>query len=335
MSFARVFIILTVVVFGGIFVVAVCKRKPPVESKNFEKTIEVPIQNIVLPVENVKIEQPQVPVKAEQNVVQSVPEIDSINLLFMKQSPLKIVETITYKSSVAWKHGRAAWLVDYASHYRTPLQFIARSLNEKPDYTPKAISDGQQFNVLSTSCDFYFHMIVDVSTCKLCLYYVIPKTGECELLKTYTVGLGRKDESQPSGTLTPFGTYLLGGRIATFQPKMMGTHKNKKVELISVFGTRWIPFEKEVADCTAPAKGYGLHGTPWSYNEDTQSFYECNESIGKYESDGCIRLATKDIEELYAVITTRKAIVEIVNTFQSSHLQGKSQGFIAQNKTNS
>jgi hypothetical protein len=119
-----------------------------------------------------------------------------------------------------------------------------------------------------------------------------------------------------SGLLTPTGTYKLGNRIAVFKPKMMGWHKNKRVELVRVFGTRWIPFDREVEDCSEPAKGYGIHGTPWVYDEQRQAVFDDPSSIGGYQSDGCIRLKTADIEELYSVITTREAVVQIVTNVQ-------------------
>jgi hypothetical protein len=243
-------------------------------------------------------------------------DVDHIDLLFKKGSDLPIVETVKYKSRVSWKAGKSAWLIDYASHYNTPIDFIARSINGTRDYSIKTIIDGQEFNVLKPEKDFSFHLVIDLSRCKLWLYYNDPEEHENFLLKTYRVGLGRIEAQTKSGSLTPLGTYKLGSRTAVFKPKMMGFHKNKRVELIRVFGTRWIPFEREVANCTEPAKGFGIHGTPWSYDEQTEQVRENNTSIGHYESDGCIRLATKDIEELFAVISTRDTTVEIVKNFE-------------------
>ena len=47
---------------------------------------------------------------------------------------------------------------------------------------------------------------------------------------------------------------------------------------------------------------------------------EDNSSIGHCESDGCIRLAGKDMKELFSVISTRPTYVEIVQSFQQSKL---------------
>ena len=103
------------------------------------------------------------------------------------------------------------------------------------------------------------------------------------------MGLGRVDPSRQSGLLTPLGKYSLGDKIAIYKPKMTGFHNGQKVEMMRIFGTRWIPFAKEVADTTQPAKGFGIHGVPWKMNEKAQGV-EDKSSLGKYQSDGCIRL---------------------------------------------
>ncbi len=249
-----------------------------------------------------------------------LPSADKVDLLFQKNSPLPIVETIRYKSRVAWKSGRSAWLIDYAFHYKTPLDFIARSINGKASYTVPSITDGIELNVLRQDKEFYFHMIVDLSRNKMWLYYVDPQKRECCLLKTYRTGLGRLAPEKASGSLTPLGKYKLGSRIAVFKPKMMGMRHNKRVELIRVFGTRWIPFDREIENCTEPAKGMGMHGTPWNFNDVQQVLASDESSIGKYESDGCIRLRQADIEEVYSIITTRDAYVEIVRDFRLAKL---------------
>lgn len=249
-----------------------------------------------------------------------LPDADNVGLLFQKHSPLPIVETVQYKSQPAWKKSRAAWLVDYASHYKTHLHFIARSLNGKPDYTPKAAREGDSFTVLSQKENFHFYLLVDLARCKMWFYYVRPDQKERFLIKTYRVGLGRIDQSKASGCLTPTGIYRLGSRVAVFQPKMMGNHKGQKVELMRVFGTRWIPFEKEIEDCSEPAKSYGIHGTPWNLEAGNEKLSDNASSIGRYDSDGCIRLSTADIEELFSIIATHDTVVEIVSDYSKAKL---------------
>ena len=249
-----------------------------------------------------------------------LPDANRIEELFNKNGPkLPIVETITYKSHVNWQKGRPAWLSDYASHYNTSRHFIARSLNGKPDYLKQELAEGDKFNVLRKDKNFEFHLVVDTSRCRMWFYYIDLDEKKKVLLKTYQVGLGRLDASKTSGLLTPLGKYSLGQRVAIFKPKVMGTYHGKKMEMITVFGTRWIPFEKEIGNCTEPAKGFGIHGTPWSINSQGISV-DSAEGVGKFESDGCIRLATPDIEELFAIIISRPTTIEIVRDFSKSLL---------------
>lgn len=246
-----------------------------------------------------------------------LPEANRIEELFNKTEPrLSIVETITYRSHVPWQKGRPAWLSDYASHYATSRHFIARSLNGAPEYLKQDLKEGEQFNVFRQDKNFQFYLVVDTSRCKMWFYYLDLDRSEKVLLKTYQVGLGRIEPSKASGLLTPLGKYVLGERVAVFKAKMMGLHQGKNKEMMTVFGTRWIPFEKEIGLCTAPAKGFGMHGTPWVCSTDQWS--DNTQSIGKYESDGCIRLATPDIEELFAIIITKPTIIEIVRDFSEA-----------------
>ena len=272
------------------------------------------------------------PLKTEAKIVKgevvlrtdkALPKADRIGELFNKGEPkLPIVETITYRSRVPWQKGRPAWLSDYATHYSTSRHFIARSLNGKPDYFKQNVAEGDRFNVLRPEKHIQFHLVIDTTLCKLWLYAFDLDTQERYLLKDYNVGLGRPEPSMLSGSLTPLGKYELGSRIAIYKPKMMGVHTGQKVEMIRVFGTRWIPFDKEISDTTAPAKGFGLHGVPWKQNEKGE-LVEDTTSLGKYQSDGCVRLATKDIEEIFAVIITKPAFVELVRNFEDAKLPGK------------
>lgn len=302
MTFPRLFLLTFVLLFGAIGVAKLIKKN---------ETVAPPESISIAPIEIQLAPRVVSPPEVEVPVAETHSDVDRVSLLFQRPSPLPIVETIPYKSKVNWKQSRSAWLVDYAAHYKTHLHFIARSLNGKPDYSPKAAREGEMINVLSTTKNFYFHLLVDLSACRMSFYYVCPDENERMLLKTYRVGLGRPDASKASGYLTPVGRYKLGGRVAVFQPKMMGSHKGQKVELIRVFGTRWIPFEKEIGECSEPAKSYGIHGTPWSVQGT--ALVDNPSSIGRYESDGCIRLGSKDIEELFAIIATRDAVVEIVS----------------------
>lgn len=251
-----------------------------------------------------------------------LPEADKIYQLFNKGEPrLPFVETITYKSRVSWLKGRPAWLSDYASFYGTSRHFIARSLNGKPDYLKQDIAEGDSFNVFRKDKNIQFYLLIDISRCKMWFYVFDQDAKELTLLKTYRVGLGRFDNQRSSGLLTPLGKYSLGNKVAIYRPKVEGYYSGRKVEMVRIFGSRWIPFEKEVSGCTAPAKGLGIHGVPW-VTTASGGLSEDTASLGKYESDGCVRLATEDVEELFAILLTKPAEIELVKDFFDAKLPG-------------
>lgn len=345
MSLPKLLALVALFLFGLIGVVAIFKKGGEESSKSSIQKISTalttaPIEisfneevQVVVPAEELKqqLSKPvySQPVQSKQEVVAPVqpvskiadidlPDADRVEELFSKYgSQLPYVETVTYRSRVSWQKGRPAWLSDYAAHYNTSRHFIARSLNGSPDYNKQDLAEGDRFNVLTDDKNFEFSLVVDTSRCKMWFYLVDLDDKKAILLKTYPVGLGRLDSSKLSGLLTPLGKYTLGGRVAIFKPKMTGPYQGRKVELITVFGTRWIPFECEVNNCTAPAKGFGIHGTPWNINSQGV-MADGEEGIGKYESDGCIRLVTQDIEELFAIIISRPTTVEIVRDFSES-----------------
>lgn len=251
-----------------------------------------------------------------------LPSVDRVAELFNRGLPqLPIVETITYSSRTDWMKRRPAWLADYAAHYSTSRHFIARSLNGTADYLTQNVSNGDSFNVYRLDKNFSFHLVVDVSRCKMWFYYLDEDTSERVLIKTYDVGLGRRDASKPSGLLTPLGRYTLGDKIATYRAGVTGYYLGDNIEMITVFGTRWVPFEKAIGNNTAPAKGYGLHGTPWVRAENGD-MSDSGIGIGGYESDGCIRMRTEDVEELFAIIVTKPTVIDVVTDFATAELPG-------------
>lgn len=251
----------------------------------------------------------------------NLPADDKIDLLFVTDSSkLPLVETITYSSRVPWLTGRPAWIADYASHYETSRHFIARSLNKKTDYFTQKVSPGERFNVLKKDVSFY--IVIDISRAKAWFYGIDQTSNKRYLLKTYKVGLGRKDSKRISGLLTPVGKYLLGSKVAIYKPGIMGYFQDQQIEMMRVFGTRWMPFEKEIGDCSEGAKGYGLHGAPWSNDPETGKLIEDREKVGKYESDGCIRLFSEDIEELFAIIISKPTTIDLVKDFFDAKLPG-------------
>lgn len=328
MSLGKILAVTALILFGTLGIAALLKDSAQMKSVQLEEKTEPLAQEVVLeeavePIEahpapeQRPVEPVQAPAAAEKK---ELPEADRIAQLFnTKGEKLPIVETIVYRSKVSWLKGRPAWLSDYASHYNTSRHFIARSLNGKPDYLKQDISEGAKFNVLRSDIPIKFHLVVDASRCKMWFYAIDESAHSNTLLKTYTVGLGRPDNTQVSGLLTPLGTYSLGSRVAIYKPGTMGNHKGQKTEMVTVFGTRWIPFEKEVAQATAPAKGLGIHGVPWVKKPDG-SYAQDLKGLGDYYSDGCIRMDDSDVKELFAIIISRPTVVEIVKDFHQSEM---------------
>jgi hypothetical protein len=335
MSFPKILALITVLLFGTIAIAALFKKEgssdPLAETEIVLAPVEIALEKAPpsVDVKKTVIEEPSEPALEEliqaaaDSKDESLPDADRIEELFNKRgSKLPFIETITYKKKVPWLSGRPAWIADYASHYKTSRHFIARSLNGKVEYEKQDVADGDRFNVFKEEKEFSFYLLVDLLRSRMWFYYLDGDTDERILLKTYTVGLGRLDENDESGSLTPLGKYSLGDRIAVYRPKTMGFHQGDKIEMIRVFGTRWIPFGEEIEGCTVPAKGLGIHGLPLMPNAKGD-LVENADSLGKYESDGCIRLSTKDVEELFSIIITKPTVIEIVKGFHNAKLPGK------------
>ncbi|MBS0627223.1 MAG: L,D-transpeptidase [Verrucomicrobia bacterium] len=315
MSFVKVLFTGVVIVFSVIGVVAITKKD--------KKTEHVSLQDKVVPSSPVKtIKENNITVTA-QAAETNFPSIDRVFQLFTTgPSKLPIVETIEYSSSTSWLKGRPAWLSDYAAYYGTSRHFIARSLNNSLDYFSQKIAAGDRFNVFKKDKKIEFHLALDISRLQLAFYYLDLDTHERVLLKVYPVGLGRLDQTKPSGIATPLGTYQLGEKVAVYKPGVMGFFHDKKTEMIQVFGSRWIPLGEEIKDCSEPSRGYGIHGAPWSVDSSTGHLVENTACIGKYESDGSIRLLAKDIEELYAIVITKPTFIHISKDFHDITLPG-------------
>jgi len=94
-----------------------------------------------------------------------------------------------------------------------------------------------------------------------------------QVVKVYTVSVGK-----PS-TPSPVGTFTIQRRVKN----PVYQHDGKAIQPgpANPVGTRWMGLS---------VKGYGIHGT----NEP--------KSIGKAASHGCIRMARKDLEEMYEMV---------------------------------
>jgi hypothetical protein len=313
MTAAKTFLIGSVILFGSIGGVAWYKRERPAK---------------LVQVEEIKVStKPATPapkpvVAAPAPQLDPLPEVDQIGRLFaFDSSKFPIVETVSFTSRVPWLKGRPAWISDYARYFETSRHFIARSLNRKADYFTQKVSPGSRFNVFRKEVNLNFHLLIDLSRCKMWFYYLDLDKNERVLLKTYRVGVGRQDSSRASGYLTPVGKYQIGDKAAVYKIGTMGFFQDQKVEMVRIFGTRWIPFDKEVEGCTEEAKGYGLHGAPWVLDAQG-NLVEDMSKIGKYESDGCLRLSSADIEEIYSIVLTKPTYVELVKNFADAKLPG-------------
>lgn len=331
MSVQKIFLTTTVGLFVFIALMGVGKKNKRKKSALVNQTTVQEIQfdekNEVVGVSEEILHAPIVAKQEAATRAVSEEDLPTANYIesFFDPAALKlpIVETVTYSSRVPWLKGKPAWVSDYASFHKTSKHFIARSLNRKPDYLSQNVKNGDRFNVLRTDKDFYFYLLVDLSRCKMWFYYIDNSTNERVLVKTYNVGLGRPDDMKASGNLTPIGKYQLGEKIAVYKPGVMGFHNNQSTEMVKVFGTRWIPFEKEIEGCTAPARGLGLHGNPLNYDAQNASWKEDLSGIGSYTSDGCMRLSQPEMEELFSIIVSRPTVVEIVKDFYEAKLPGK------------
>ena len=336
MSPVKTFLLGTVVLFGAILGCAAWKKKrapsepsdvasatTPISLPSLAPTpIQIPIvvspplpppapPAPVVAIAPAPVRQPAEPVASAEDFA----EVDQIDRLFSfdPQTRLPIVETVSFTSRVPWLKGRPAWVADYASYYETSRHFIARCLNHKPDYFTQKVTPGARFNVFRKDANISFHLVADLSKCRMLFYYT--DSNEKVLLKTYPIAVGRPDASHPSGSLTPLGKYTLGSRVAIYKLGTMGIFRDQKTEMIRIFGTRWLPFDKEVEACTKKAKGFGIHGAPWILDPSTGQLVEDRAQIGGKTTDGSLWLAAEDIEEIFAIVLTKPTFVEIVKEF--------------------
>ena len=325
MSFPRIVLIGIIAVFALIAMMGLMKRSRVHQASVITDKMEN-VQEITLDADSASLD--GLVATADDSVLSIepkdlLPDADLAEGFFttgMKKLPF--VETLTYTSRVPWLKGRPAWIADYASYFETSRHFIARSLNKKPDYFTQKVAPGDRFNVFRKDLNISFYLLVDLSRLKMWFYCVDMDKNERLLVKTYPVGAGRKDSKSPSGCLTPAGKYTLGSKIALYKPGTMGYFQDRKIEMIRVFGTRWIPFDKELSDCSEGARGYGLHGAPWSNDPESGQFVEESDKIGVYDSDGCLRMNARDIEELFSIIITKPCVIELVNDFYEATLPG-------------
>lgn len=333
MAAARVITTGAICLFVVIGLIGLVKKKNRVNEAS-SKTTEVAEKNSVsdsmqeILTREIVDEKPKesVTVKEEPKTLEtsSLPsDVDRIHRLFtFGKSRLPIVQTIAYTSRVSWLNGRPAWIADYASYFGTSRHFIARGLNGKPDYFTQKVSSGDRFNVFSKEKDVEFYSVVDLSQLKMWFYAYNKSDDQRILLKTYKVGAGKSDTDSESGSLTPVGRFLLGDKVAIYKPGVEGFFEDQKVEMIQIFGTRWIPFKEEIDDSKPFAKGLGIHGAPWHLDQTTSELVEDKGYIGQYDSSGCLRLGQQDMEEFFSIVITKPTVIDIVKHFEDAKLPG-------------
>jgi lipoprotein-anchoring transpeptidase ErfK/SrfK len=104
---------------------------------------------------------------------------------------------------------------------------------------------------------------------------MILKTKDEEIVKTYTVATG-------ANNLTPVGTFKIVEKIPN--PPWFKSGAAKPIppqDPENILGTRWLGLS---------VPSYGIHGTT-----DPKS-------LGKQVTQGCVRMANSDVEELYIIV---------------------------------
>lgn len=136
---------------------------------------------------------------------------------------------------------------------------------------PNRIKVGDHFRILTGK----FALEVNKSTKEMVL------TLDGEFFKRYLVGTGKFGK-------TPVGTFEIYDKI----PEPVWWRPDGKEVPFgnpeNILGTRWMAIRAKAG--TADVRGYGIHGT-WF-----------DDSIGKAESAGCIRMHNPDVEELFDLL---------------------------------
>lgn len=103
-----------------------------------------------------------------------------------------------------------------------------------------------------------------------------------EIIKTYIVSTGANNS-------TPVGTYKIVNKLVNptwFKAGAVVPADSPE----NVLGTRWLGFD---------LTGYGIHGTTEPQN------------LGKQVTQGCVRMANQDVEELYTIVTQNTEVTII------------------------
>ena len=150
------------------------------------------------------------------------------------------------------------------------LNKIAKNFKTTPELISKSnnlssdkIIPGRKLKVWTAG----FSVFVDKSQNTLML------KSDDEIIKTYIVSTG-------AGNSTPVGTFKIVNKLPNptwFKAGAVVPPESPE----NVLGTRWMGFD---------LAGYGIHGTVEPQN------------LGKQVTQGCVRMANPDVEELYTII---------------------------------
>ena len=182
------------------------------------------------------------------------------------------------------------YLSTIGNTYRMPYQLIER-INK---IDARRLQAGQGIQVIKGP----IHAQVDKSDYRMDLYVEDPD-GLRIYLKSYTVGLGEFDS-------TPIGKWMvkLGSKVgpANGGPSWVNPRTGERYDRDDPnipIGEYWMALEGQ-DDNTRDKKGYGIHAT----NDQ--------ESIGRQESMGCIRMRDADVDQVFYTLFEGASIVEIV-----------------------
>ncbi|QDT63072.1 L,D-transpeptidase family protein [Calycomorphotria hydatis] len=161
-----------------------------------------------------------------------------------------------------------------ARKYQLPWQYLAR-LNQ---VDPRKIRPGQPLKVITGPIGAE----VSLSEFRLTLFAGPNK----HYVRDYSIGIG-KSQSTPVGTFKVF--------LKEPNPKYWGSNGNviEADDPANPLGEHWICLD----DGLGRQSSYGIHGT-----------IDPN-SIGKAESDGCIRLLNEDVAEIYDMLAPGSPVV--------------------------
>ena len=152
--------------------------------------------------------------------------------------------------------------------------------------SPNRIRSGQRLKLL----DGPFHAVVDKSAYRLDLW--MGQEDDRVYVRSFNVGLGRDNR-------TPEGQFQVSSRVENPQHTDPETGKVfDKDDPLNPVGEHWIAI-KGTEPATEKLSGFGLHGT-----------IEEN-SIGRSESLGCVRMLPDDIALLYEVLGPGRSEVEL------------------------